>query len=246
MSRRSRLVVFLIGAAGVAVLLALGFLRLPAFGGRHHPYRDLAVAAAVAHRTANVVSSVNFDQRGIDTLGEETILLGSVVGAAALLRPARGEHHGRAPSESVLDATRLVGYLFLPVTVLLGLDLVAHGHLTPGGGFQGGVVAATGYHLLYVAGTYRSLDKARPVAAFDVIEAAGGAAFAGLGVAGIAVTGAFLANLIPQGSFGSLLSSGSVGVLNFAVGVEVACGTVVLLAKFLEQALVVRGGGGHA
>ena len=79
MSRSLRWVVLGVGVAGIGVVLVLAFLGVPDFGSTHHPYRDLAVPAAVRHGTANVVSSVNFDQRAIDTLGEETILFGSVI-----------------------------------------------------------------------------------------------------------------------------------------------------------------------
>ncbi len=240
MSRGLRLLVFFAGAGCVAAMFAVAFFRMPAFGGTAHLYRDLAVSAAVAHQTANVVGSVNFDQRAIDTLGEETILLASVVGATVLLRPSEeeAELRPRRPGRT-MPATKLLGYALLPVTLLIGLDVVLHGQVTPGGGFQGGVVIATGLHLLYVAGSYPALDRLRPLEAFDIGEAAGATAFGGLGLAGIVVAGSFLANIIPGGSFGQLVSGGSVPVLNGAVGLEVGCGMVVLLAHFLQQDIIV-------
>ncbi len=211
MTRHARFALLGTAAAGIAVLLVMSFTDLPSFGGARHPYRDEAVNAAIAHHTANVVSSVNFDTRGIDTLGEEVILLGSVIGVATLLRPAKGERRRRGLTGGrILELTKFAGFQMLGVTVLIGLDVVAHGHLTPGGGFQGGVVLAT--------------------------------AFAGLGLAGLAVLGGFLANLWPGGTFGQLFSAGTVPLLNIAVGIEVASGVVVLLAKFLEQALTITGG----
>ncbi|HEX4252463.1 MAG TPA: MnhB domain-containing protein, partial [Pseudonocardia sp.] len=153
MSRRVRFVVFAVGVAGLLALLVAAAPGMPPFGGASHPYRDRAVAAALAQHTANVVSSVNFDQRGMDTLGEEVILLASVLAASVLLRPARDERVRAARSEPVLPTTSLLGYLLLPVTLLVGLDVVTHGAVTPGGGFQGGVVLATGLHLLYLAGS---------------------------------------------------------------------------------------------
>jgi multicomponent Na+:H+ antiporter subunit B len=246
-TRRARFCVFLAGAAGVAVLLGAAFIRMRPFGGVVHLYRDLAVNSAVAHHTANVVSSVNFDQRGLDTLGEETILLASVIGATVLLRPSREESEQRPrPTGRTLDATRLLGYLLLPVTLIIGFDVVAHGHVTPGGGFQGGVVLATGLHLLYLSGSYPALDRLRPLEIYDLGEALGAGAFAALGLAGIAVAGSFLANIIPTGTFGQLLSSGTVPVLNGAVGVEVACGVVVLLAQFFEQDIILAARGDKA
>lgn len=240
MSRGIRLLVFLVGAGCVAAMFAVTFFRMPAFGGTTHLYRDLAVTAALAHQTANVVGAVNFDQRGIDTLGEETILLASVVGAAVLLRPAQDEAElrPRRPGRT-MPSTRLLGYALLPVTLLVGLDVVLHGQVTPGGGFQGGVVIATGLHLLYVAGNYPALDRLRPLEAFDIGEVVGAAAFGGLGLSGIVIAGSFLANVIPGGSFGELVSAGTVPLLNGAVGLEVGCGMVVLLAYFLQQDIII-------
>lgn len=238
MTRHARTMLLALSGGVVLAGLVMAILLMPGFGGSYHPYRDHAVMAAVAHGASNVVSSVNFDQRGIDTLGEESILLASVIGVAMLLRPPDDESEEQQDHEGgVLDATRLGGYILLPVTLLIGFDVISQGHLTPGGGFQGGVVIGTGLHLLYVAGRYRALEKVRPLALFELGEAIGAGAFASMGIAGALATGAFLANIIPTGHFGQLLSAGSVPVLNGAVGIEVASGVMVLLAKFLEQAL---------
>ncbi|ORW08631.1 MnhB domain-containing protein [Mycobacterium kyorinense] len=240
MNRGVRTALFLAGAGGLAVLLWLSFGQLPAFGQARHLYRDLAVPAAFSRATANVVASVNFDQRALDTMGEETILLGSVTGVMALLRPAVEEREYNAPGRgAALDATRLVGYLMLPVTIALGIDIVVHGHLTPGGGFQGGVVLAAGLHLLYITGSFRALDRLRPLNVFDIGEALGAAAFVAIGLAGMLVGGVFFVNLLPSGTMGNLFSSGSVVLLNVAVGVEVACGMTVLLGQFLAQEITV-------
>lgn len=235
------MVLFLAGAAGLAVFIVLAVTGLPSFGNSFHPYRDHAVAASAQHRSANVVSSINFDQRGLDTLGEESILLASVLGAAMLLRAAKDETEARPLAGGrVLESTRLLGYLMIPITLMIGLDVVAHGHLTPGGGFQGGVILGTGIHLLYVAGSYKALERARPVRAFEWGEALGAGAFACLGVVAVFVGGAFLSDIIPNGLYGNLFSAGTVPLLNGAVGVEVASGTAVLLAKFLDQAILVK------
>lgn len=243
MNRTARYLLFALGAGCVGALFVLAALHMPHFGSSAHPYRDHAVPAAVQHATANVVSSVNYDQRALDTLGEETILLGSVVGAAVLLRPSKEEHerkdaHG-ADQGRTLEATRLAGYVLLPVTLVIGVNVVVHGHLTPGGGFQGGVVLATGLHLLYIAGQYRTLDRLRPTILFEVGEAVGEASFVCLGLAAMATSGAFLANVIHQGTFGNLVSSGTVPLLSIAIGIEVASGVVIVLAAFLEQALAI-------
>jgi multicomponent Na+:H+ antiporter subunit B len=237
------MVMFVVAGGAVAAAVVLGMFRMPAFGSSYHPYRDHAVVSAVSHHTANVVSSTNFDLRGIDTLGEESILLASVMGVSVLLRRADDEEEVSGLVRGrVLDLTTLGGYFMLPVAAIIGFDVVTHGHLTPGGGFQGGVILGTGLHLLYVAGRYRSLQRLRPLGVFEWGEALGAGAFACLGLAGLLGAGAFLYNIIPTGTFGDLFSAGTVPALNGAVGVEVASGTMVLLAKFLEQAILIRAG----
>lgn len=241
MSRPTRLALFAASAVCMAGMFLAAFLSMPHFGSAHHPYRDLAVPAAVHHLTANVVSSVNFDQRGFDTLGEESILLASVMGATVLLRPAKEERERQVDNSGrTLEATKFLSYVMLPVTLIIGFNVVTYGHLTPGGGFQGGVVLGTGLHLMYVGGSYPALERIRPTEAFEWGEALGAAAFAALGIAGVLAAGAFLANIFNGGSFGDLLSAGTVPVLNGAVGVEVASGVMVLLAAFLNQEILVR------
>jgi multicomponent Na+:H+ antiporter subunit B len=247
MSRGLRYVVFFVGAALLGVLYVRGVHGMPSFGTTFHPYRDRAIAAAVAHATANAVSAVNFDQRGLDTLGEESIFFASVIGAASLLRPTERDRQQATPrfEGRVMPSTKFIGYVLLPLTLVVGFDVVAHGHVTPGGGFQGGVVVATGVHLLYVAGRYDALERVRPVALLESGEVIGSLLFAGLGFAGVALSGSFLANVIAKGSFGRFLSAGTVEILNVAVGIEVTCGVIVVLAHFFEQAIALRGAAGE-
>ncbi|MEV6734646.1 MnhB domain-containing protein [Streptomyces sp. NPDC051364] len=235
---------------GCAAAVIAGFFtaacpRLPAFGTDHHPYGDRAVAAALAHHTANVVSSVNFDLRALDTLGEETILFVTVLGSTLLLRLARDERKAPPRSERALPTTRLFGAVLLPVALVVGVYVVAHGQLTPGGGFQGGVVLATALHLAYLAADYRVLERVRPLAALDVTDALAAVSFTALGLAGLAAGGAFLENVLPFGAFNQITSGGLVPLFNVAVGVEVGSGLIVLLAHFLDQAVEITEPDGH-
>jgi multicomponent Na+:H+ antiporter subunit B len=244
-NRVARIAVFGVGALGMAIALLLSFHGLPHFGGSSHPYGDRAVRAAIDHKTSNAVTSLAFDQRGFDTIGEEFILVLAVLGGTLLLRPREDEKKieeaDTAPrNPEVSDAVRLTGYLALPITILIGLYLVAHGAVSPGGGFQGGVALATAIHLLYVAGDYDALEKIRPVSLFQATEAFGVTAYVGIGLAGLATGAAFLTNVLPLGSYQKLASAGTVPLLNAAVGVAVTSSVVILLSEFLEQALVIR------
>jgi multicomponent Na+:H+ antiporter subunit B len=146
----------------------------------------------------------------------------------------------------VLDSTRLLASGLVPLTVLIGAYVVAHGHLSPGGGFQGGVILATGIHFAYLGGSYSALRRLVPVPAYDAVEAISAGAFAVLGIAGVIAAGAFLANFWPHGTLRDLSSGGTVPVLNVVVGMEVATGIIVLLALFFEQDLAVRQSGSES
>ncbi|WP_242903587.1 MnhB domain-containing protein [Actinomadura terrae] len=234
MRPRGRLALFAAGTGATAALVVQAFRALPEFGGAFHPYSDRAVPAGLAQDTKNIVSSVNFDQRAFDTVGEELILLAAALGAVVLLRAVRDEYeaaggelrHGPA---DVSDALRLAGLVLLPVTLVVGVYVIAHGNLSPGGGFQGGVVLGTAVHLLYLAGDYPTLRRLRPMPAFEVGEASAAAVFVLLALAA--------STLAPDAR-----GTHSVPALNAAVGAEVGCALVLVLARFFEQALLINGG----
>ena len=89
-------------------------------------------------------------------------------------------------------------------------------------------------------GDYRTLERLRPLAVFDVTEAVGAGGFVLLGLSALLVSDPFLTNWLPTGTFADLLSAGTVELFNVAVGIEVASALILLLGKFLEQALLVR------
>src|SRR5204863_8318055 len=162
MSRTARLALFAGSGLVLAALLVWGLTGLPAFGDFQGEYGWIlnGVAGSERHVT-NVVSSVVFDYRGFDTLGEEFILFAAVMAVALLLREARDDRE-RPRDEVRSDAVRAVGLAMVGPTVVFGLFIVAHGYLTPGGGFQGGIALASALVLLYAAGRYRAFRAASP------------------------------------------------------------------------------------
>ena len=248
MTPRLRRRVFLAAAAVAGALLFWGLTGLPDYGIYQGPYGDVLNQVAVAERKAtNVVASVTFDYRGIDTMGEEFILFAAVVGVAILLRAQRDEEEGQPEEEisgrhapAASNAVRAIGLAMVGPIVVFGIYVVAHGHLTPGGGFQGGVVLATGALLVYLSGEYVTLRRVRPESLIDAAESTGAGGYVVIGLLGLVVGTSFLDNFLPLGQPGALLSSGTIIPINVAVGLEVASGFVLLLSEFLEQTLVVH------
>jgi multicomponent Na+:H+ antiporter subunit B len=240
MTPRARLGLFAVSAAGLAALLLWGVAGLPDFGHYRGPYGFLLNAAAPDERhVTNVVAAVVFDYRGFDTLGEEFILFASVMGVALLLREARGEP-GRRGHAVRSDAVRLVGLGFAVVLLLTGLYVVAHGYLTPGGGFQGGVVVASAFILVYLAGEYRGYRRLTPTPVVDLFEGSGAGGYAVIGVVSLLLGTAYLQNFGPLGATGTLASGGSIPFLNVASALEVAAAFLLLFTEFLEELSAVR------
>jgi multicomponent Na+:H+ antiporter subunit B len=250
MSDRVRMWVFAVAGAGLLALLLWGLAGLPEFTVYRGPYGDILNRVAVPERsTTDVVTAVNFDYRAFDTLGEEFILFAAVVGVTSILRALRGERTGaptdeaagrRVPETSL--AVRVIGLGLVPPTILIGLYIVAHGHQTPGGGFQGGVMLATALLLTYLSADYLTLRRVGPTWLSELAEGLGAAGFALVGVAGLLAGGAFFENFLGKGTPGELLSAGTILVSNFAVGLAVTGGFALLLSEFLQQTLTRRRG----
>jgi multicomponent Na+:H+ antiporter subunit B len=253
MSDRVRMRVFAVAGVGLLALLVWGLTGLPDFGVYRGPYGDILDRVAVPERsTTDVVTAVNFDYRAFDTLGEEFILFAAVVGVTSILRVMRGERTRapedeaagrRAPATSL--TVRVTGLGLVPPTILIGLYIVAHGHQTPGGGFQGGVILATALLLTYLTTDYMTMREVGPTWLSELAEGIGAAGFALVGVAGLVAGGAFFENFLGKGTPGELLSAGTILVSNFAVGLAVTGGFALMLSEFLLQTLTRRHGRGR-
>jgi multicomponent Na+:H+ antiporter subunit B len=242
---------FLVGVAGLVVLFMAGVGGLPGFGRSQSEYAAYLNANSVHQRHAtNVVSAVTFDYRGIDTLGEEFILFAAVVGVTLLLRSQRDERDPGSPgvragehgAADASDAVRVASLALIGPSILLGLYVVAHGQLTPGGGFQGGVVLAAAPLLLFLSGRSLTLRNVHPMHALDLAEGTGAGGFVVVALAGAVVGSAVMANFIGLGQVGSVFSGGTIPVFNVLVGLEVAAGVTLVLYEFLEQTLAARSG----
>lgn len=250
MSPRLRKWLFLIAAAGLGLFLLWGLLGLPAFGHYDGVYGLRLNRVAVARRHAtNVVTTVVFDFRAMDTLGEEIVLFTAVAGAALLLRKhSREREHppdedlpGRSvPATS--EAVRALGLVLVALTGLFGIYMVLHAHLTPGGGFQGGVVLGSALLLLYVTTDYEAFRRVASIPGLQIVEAVGVGGFLFTGLWALLGRAAFLENVLPLGVPGRLLSAGTIPLVNGAVGVAVGAGLVLLLVDFLEQTIILREG----
>jgi multicomponent Na+:H+ antiporter subunit B len=243
MTRGQRLGLFALGAAGLGALLVWGVLGLPAFGHYAGPYGEIVVRVVEPQRhIANAVTAVVFDYRGFDTMGEELILFATASSVAMLLRETRAHDTEDIVDRVRSDAINGAGVLATVATFLIGLDVVAHGFVTPGGGFQGGVVLAAAVVLVFFAVEYYAYARLAPTRYVEPLEALGAAAFVALGLASFAFGLAFLGNFVGFGVTGRIRSGGSAALVNWAAALAVAGGFLVIFSEYLEENMAARYG----
>jgi len=185
--------------------------------------------AVDATGAANLVTSVVLGYRGIDTLGELSILFAaSAAGGLVLGKTVRAK---KAASENTGFILQAGTDLLFPLLLVAGLYIVLHGHLTPGGGFQGGVLLATAFFLPVLVRPGTSVSHKLLI----VIEGLAGASFIAIGLLALYQGGEFLQPFLDKGLTGQLLSAGTLPLLYLAVGLKVGAELAGLLANLSTE-----------
>lgn len=123
----------------------------------------------------NVVNVILIDIRGIDTMGEITVLGIAAAGVANLVRAARrdeddedGDPLGAPDPDAAASRVGARSVVFdqvaraaFPVILLVSIYVSLRGHNAPGGGFAGGLIAGTAFVLRYLAGGTPALRRRR-------------------------------------------------------------------------------------
>ena len=142
---------------------------------------------------------------------------------------------------------RTVSNQLIVFIVIFGLYIIMHGHVTPGGGFQGGAVVASGVIMLIVAFGSGELKKSLRESRLSLVESSGALIFIGVAFAGLGTI--FFYNFLvgtpvfggvpPIGpNPGDVWTGGVIPLMNFGVGLKVMAG---LSAVVLAMALFSRG-----
>lgn len=120
--------------------------------------------------------------------------------------------------------------LIAPVIFVFGLYVVTHGHLTPGGGFAGGVIMASAF-ILQILANGVLLDKLRhEESGLEFLESAAILGFLIIAALGLVLSGTlvFFGEFLNTGSVGKLVSAGFIPLENIVVGAEV-CAAIATL-----------------
>lgn len=118
----------------------------------------------------------------------------------------------------VKTVTRITVWMIL----LYGFYIILHGHLTPGGGFAGGVMIALALLNVLLAYGRKFTQDWLNLKAVENIESLSALLFVIMGLIGVLFGGSFLANFISRGELFRLLSAGTIPLLNIIIGFKVA------------------------
>lgn len=214
----------LIFLTGLSMLLVLLMMDLP-LGEAPMPVGQSILEEAVnTTGAANMVTSVVLAYRGMDTLGELSILF--IAATAVGLVLTNRNKHSAMPASGFILATAVD--LLHPFLMILGAYIILHGHLTPGGGFQGGVILAVAFFLPLLAMTRQSINEK----VIMLFESLAGVSFIAIGLTAMVGQGEFLQPLLGTGSLGQLFSAGSLPMLYLAVGLKVGAELASLMSHF--------------
>ena len=242
MTERLRVRLFFIFGTLFFALFCYSSINLPAWGHYRGPYGDYISNLVVYERHAtDAVNAVNYDYRGFDTLGEEFILFTSVLGVMLLLRREGDDKAPSRPVQKLQDTAPLsetIQAFSLPavfITVIFGFYMGLHGQLTPGGGFQAGVILATAPILIYLAQDSKAFIRITSHPSIEIIEALGAASYALIGVAPLIAGEPLLTNILPLGKTGDVFSSGNIGLISTCVGFEVTAAFLLVTFTYLQE-----------
>jgi multicomponent Na+:H+ antiporter subunit B len=228
MIKRFVALLLLFGIGGLFASLLVGYTPDTELNQTARYYADHTAEDIGA---ANIVTAIIVTYRGLDTLGEVTVLFlsASIVGLVlALGGKSTKSKHGLIPVGELLTT----GSRFLaPLIMLLGVYVFVNGHLTPGGGFQGGAIIASGVLLLLLADPLKHFSHGL----IATIESISGILYIVIGLLGLVLAGGFLDNrFLPTGTLGELFSAGAIPLIYSLIGLKVGAEFASMLASLSE------------
>ncbi len=232
-------VVYAIFGAIIVLALAMFFAAYP-FGKNKMAVGEYYLNHGIEQTgAANIVTSVVLDYRGFDTLGEVSVLFGAAAGVAILFFLAKeGRREERENLTKPNFVVKVGSRIIFPFILLFGTYIFIHGHLTPGGGFQGGSIIASGFLLLYLSYPGTRVKRS----GLSVLEGLAGLTFVCLGLYGLLTPeSSFLYNFLPKGQLNMLVSAGILPIIYIAIGFKVASEFAGIVDDMMCQ-VICRGG----
>jgi len=194
---------------------------------------------------SNAVCSIVVGARLLDTLFEVLVFSVAVLGVRLTLgRGDGGAKEGAIAWSSASiavsgiaesDVVRRSAYLLFPLVSILGIYLAVFGHVSPGGGFGGGVVLASGFLLVAVSLGAERVSRRFRESVLERIEWSTVAAILVFAGVSWAVQGLPRSGWISPGEPGTLAGSGTLMTYNLLIAVKVFLGSWVIVHLFVEH-----------
>jgi multicomponent Na+:H+ antiporter subunit B len=181
----------------------------------------------------NIITGILLTYRGFDTLGEVAVLFMVAAGVGLVL--SKNTRRGEAvPADAgaVIPSTELVrngAAVLFPLISIFAAYIIMNGHISAGGGFQGGAIIASAVMLLLLANPEYVVDHDF----LGITESLAGVLYVLAGIAGLIFAGGFLdSRMLPLGQFGAFFSAGAIPVISVLLGVKVGCELSVIIDRF--------------
>ncbi|QFG24605.1 DUF4040 domain-containing protein [Actinomadura sp. WMMB 499] len=223
--------------AAVAVLLGATLLYagqdLPPFADPGTPVQTHPVTETYLHDSQkeigipNTVTAVLASYRGYDTLGELVVIFTAGVTIPLLLMRTKRRAERSAKRDALLSeylVLRVASKILLPFVFIFAFYILFHGDYGPGGGFQAGVIFASGFVLYGLVFGVKRVERVMPWPVMLALVPVGVLLYAGVGVLNMALGGSFLdyGTLVPDHPkdgehYGILLIETGVGITVAAV-----------------------------
>ena len=219
-----------------SILVVLMFTLVVAAGFQFDavqaPSAEAWVEASEEIGATNVVSAIYLGVRLFDTLLEVFVFAVAVLGVRHYLgdRPASPEASASLPESHIVQASARV---FLPLIVLIGINVTVYGHIAPGGGFSGGAIAASALLLVALALGGDGIAERFNDSLFERIEWIVLLLLLGLTLLPVVTGRVPLCDILPAGVLGHLNSAGTFLPHNLLIGLKVFIASWVIIHHFL-------------
>lgn len=188
---------------------------------------EFGVSENLETGSANAVTSIVTGYRSFDTLGEVTVLFVSALGIS-LMMGTSSTWFKRQKSGFILKTGSKV---IMPLIMIAGVYVITHGHLSPGGGFQGGAMIASAVLLMALSDP----DFMPNIKAFKLLEGFSGTVYIIIGLLGILLVGSFLQNIDQTGIVGELFSGGFIPIVYLFIGLKVGAELTGIITDFMKE-----------
>ncbi|MGA1823294.1 MAG: MnhB domain-containing protein [bacterium] len=186
----------------------------------------------------DIITAIIFDYRGYDTLFETFLLFTALIGILSVTITTSKRQNVNNTNQSSLP-TQYICRFMTPFIIMFALSIIIHGHITPGGGFQGGVIIAASIILLIIVINKHEGRRILSKRQVDILLVCGLSIYIWIGLIGLLSGQSFLANrsinFPPQGLMGELLSGGTLIWINVGVGLAVSGMIIQIFYSFLEN-----------